>query len=283
MKNNYRWEICPVCYSPDIKKIYNLNYIGEKTFGTVKVNVSSVPELWECFCCHSFFAQNIFSEEEAAHLYSSGCSNLRWTDKAFKTRATPITLDVLTKLFKKHEKVLDIGCNTGELLDYSKTFDCKTYGVEISISSRNILEKKGHQAYSRISDVSGSFDLIVAIDLIEHLYSVPDFFKICFGLLSEKGHLVILTGNPHSISAKVTKSKWWYYQYPEHIVFPSCYYYKHVAGVCNCRIFPTYASNDHYSSTCRMISIAIKKIFYSNYGGMPSIGADHHLIVFEKS
>ena len=282
IENNFVWKCCPVCSSLDISKKRNLLYKGKVNFTSTEVYIKHIPELWLCANCHSFFVQNIFPEDTARYLYCSGCSNERWTSAEFESNKPLTTIRVLTSLFEKHNRVLDIGCNTGELLDYSKKFNCETSGVEFSKSSRKILAKKGHRAYKKILDVTSSFDVIVAFDLIEHLYSVSDFFNDCFRLLSGNGKLVISTGNPHCISARLAQSRWWYWQYPEHIVFPSRFYYKQIVGAKYCKFYRTYASVGHITPVKSRIKIVLQGLVNLNYNGLAAINSDHHLIVFGK-
>ena len=178
--------------------------------------------------------------------------------------------------------VLDVGCNTGELLDFVKSKGCRTAGVEFSATSRSMLNSKQHQAYDSLDHVTERFDVITAFDLVEHLYDVPGFLKKCQSLLVDGGVVVILTGDKSSLSARICQSKWWYLTHPEHIVFPSRQYYVQHSGLHVEKWIPTYASKGYKKQPVAVFKGVLKRILKRNYTGLPSLGPDHVLIVLKK-
>ena len=181
--------------------------------------------------------------------------------------------------------MLDIGCNTGELLDYAKSRGCQTAGLEFSAASRGVLEEKGHRAYASFDELDELYDVITAIDFVEHLYDVPDFMARCKRQLAPDGCLVILTGDVGSLSARICGTRWWYVRIPEHIVFPSRKYYEEFSGFQVAEWISTYASVVYDKTVVRKIIRIIKimkVLLKGNYRGLPSFYPDHILIVLRK-
>jgi SAM-dependent methyltransferase len=239
------------------------------------------PELWKCRSCKSWFSQNIVLEKVAASLYSQGSSADRWSNKPFEESKQKTVIKILADIFNKGLKVLDIGCNTGSLLDFAKSKGCITAGIEVSSDCKDIIESKGHIYYPSPAEIpdDNHFDVITAFDLVEHLYDLSSFLKYCKSKLTKDGLIVISTGNIFSLSAAITQSRWWYIGFPEHIVFPSTIFFRDHSGLVIKKRLQTYAAKGYRLPVHRILSGFVKGILNSNYSGLPSLGADHVLLV----
>ena len=65
------------------------------------------------------------------------------------------------------------------------------------------------------------FDIIVAINVIEHIYSPIDFLASVRERLGMNGHIVLATPDIGSFWYKILKSRWPSFKIPEHVVFYS--------------------------------------------------------------
>jgi hypothetical protein len=90
---------------------------------------------------------------------------------------------------------------------------------------------------------------------------------------------VLLTGNNASLPAKFLGPKWWYVNYPEHVVFPSKKYYQDLSGFELVKYIKTFASRSHEKGS-GMIN-TLKHVFDPDYSGRSSF-SDHHLVVLRK-
>lgn len=282
INNDLRHDNCPLCAANNIFEIGNIEYSHPVTFSTIEISLQKDPELWGCRDCLSRFTQNAISEPIATKLYMEGIGGEKWDTLSFAEEKHQEIIGTLDRVFKKNGRVLDIGCNTGELLDFAKTKGCSTSGVEPCVSSRKLLEERGHYPFSAINEVDGNYDVITAFDLVEHLHDIPLFFEICENRLSKDGSLVIFTGDIDSISAKLAGINWWYYKYPEHIVFPSRKYFKHYNKFRANHFVYSYASTSFKSSPIIALWHFMKGMLKGNYMALPSIGADHMLVVLHK-
>lgn len=283
VNNNAILNSCPLCGCSDIYQMGNLWY-GEKiNFSTHNIELSHTPEMWKCQRCRSAFVQNTVDADTAKMLYSTGQAGDRWSRVAFDENKTHEVIEHMTAIFKNKGTVLDVGCNTGELLDFAHNFGCKTSGVEFSSTSRGILGEKGHRHYATLGETPGEYDVITAFDLVEHLYDVSAFLKSCREKLSAKGRLVILTGNINSLSAAMAGARWWYARYPEHIVFPSKKYFKESSRLSIEKWIWTYAAKGYKYPIKRVLSEVRNSVLRrQTYTGLPSIGPDHVLAILKK-
>jgi SAM-dependent methyltransferase len=288
--NNLRYNDCPLCKSSSITKVGEISYSSPVYFSSNEISLTSQPEFWRCKCCKSGFIQNIVSEEMATFLYQTGVSDERWSRVPFEEIKTSLVVKVLNQLLVPSQSVLDIGCNTGEFLDFAKARGCKTSGVEYSLSSLKVLQEKQHGAFQDIQEVTGYYDLITAFDVVEHLYDLSGFIKCCFEKLTSNGRLVFLTGDLSSINAKLASSNWWYLGFPEHIVFPSKVYFNRLPNLQLEGWYFTYAAvhyqhpiSEAFQNLLKSFKKAVKRQMRSfKYTGYPPLGGDHVLIVLKK-
>lgn len=97
--------------------------------------------------------------------------------------------------------LLDLGCSTGEWMSFWKTQGWKVAGVDVNPAAVRSAVRKGLPA--KTCDLgreplpfrAGSFDLIFAGEVIEHLVDTDFFLRECARCLRPGGHLLITTPN----------------------------------------------------------------------------------------
>jgi len=135
----------------------------------------------------------------------------------------------ISENYSKESKILILGAGSG-------AFDCRlvnggyTRITSIDINFDNYLYKNNNITFIKANlneDFSQvlekKYDLIVAIEVIEHLYSSDAFLKSCKKLLSPQGGIIISTPNPRSYG-----SRWKFFLYGYHNGFvgiPALYHH----------------------------------------------------------
>lgn len=283
IQNHLRLSNCPLCKSELIFTVGDIQPDKITYYSTTQIYLLNRSELWECNQCKSSFTQNILTETDAVQLYSQGSSKERWTMLPFEKSKTSEVITKIKTLLSPNLKVLDVGCGSGNFLDFAKGYGCKTYGIEYSRSSLDILNQRGHLGFSSLEAVSETFDLVTAFDVIEHLYDIPLFLKQCQSKLTPNGYIVLLTGDISCWSSQVTKSNWWYVKYPEHIVFPSKEYFAHysqleIVNWTTTKHAPL--SKGEFLFLC--LKAFIKTVLNNRYDGYPSFAPDHYMAILKK-
>lgn len=273
---------CPLCDACEIVKIGDIDYFQPLNFSSTAISLKNTPELWKCGACESHFTQHAIPEREAARLYEAGAGGERWISKPLEEEKPRKVIRVLKEVFTPGSRILDVGCNTGELLDYARSRGCITAGVEYSAASRKVIEAKGHICFPALDNVVGQYDVIAAFDLVEHLYDISSFLSECRNKLSENGIVFILTGNISCFSARMTGPAWWYVRFPEHITFPSRNYFNTLTQFTVAKWVTTYSSTK-FSSLKAKVSGFVKGILRGNYLAMPATVPDHVLVILKKS
>jgi SAM-dependent methyltransferase len=282
IKNDLRHEFCPACKSNVTFLKGIIKFEHPIYYSTTQVKLKNSSELWECEQCMSSFIQNSVHEKDAIKLYSEGSSQERWTKLTFEKSRTKSVISSLTSYLSPGLKILDVGCGSGNFLDFAKKKKCKTYGVEYSISSREHITQKGHISCSSLLDINETFDIITAFDVIEHIYDVPLFLNACKSRLASGGYLILLTGDISCISSKISRSNWWYVKYPEHIVFPSKKYFIDYSGFQLEEWIRIYHSPDAQVNLLKCTAKTILNLIRNKrYNGSPSFVYDHCLIILK--
>lgn len=282
IKNTLRHVHCPLCGHSGIKESGKIKYHDPLYFSSARITLEKPASLYKCGNCASGFIQDTIPEEKAISLYTTSSSNKRWEALPFRKMKSPEIVTALSAIFLPQKLVLDVGCNTGEMLDLAKELGSITYGNELSTDSQKVLLEKGHKICTRLEDLEdGSMDVITAFDLIEHIYHVPGFLNLCRSKLKPGGRMVILTGNIQSTSAQWSGSNWWYLKYPEHVVFPSPVFLGK-SGFTVEQLIPTYASVGYKRSFFAQIKALIKGKLTGTYQGLSSWGPDHYLAILKN-
>ena len=113
---------------------------------------------------------------------------------------------------RKPPSVMDIGCATGAMLHYLAKRGWNVSGVEISPSGEYARSKRRIKVSSLPLEENhyeaGSYDVILASHLIEHLNNPASLVNEVFRLLKPGGHFFVTTPNIAGFQAKLYRSRW---------------------------------------------------------------------------
>jgi 2-polyprenyl-3-methyl-5-hydroxy-6-metoxy-1,4-benzoquinol methylase len=108
--------------------------------------------------------------------------------------------------------VLDIGCATGTLLAFLRDRGWDVKGVEISPAAEYARNARQLDVQNipleEIAFSSGSFDIVLASHLIEHLNDPFSFLKEAHRILKDDGKIFITTPNINGLQAYIYGSGW---------------------------------------------------------------------------
>ena len=108
--------------------------------------------------------------------------------------------------------VLDIGCATGALLAHLKERGWRVTGVEISPAAGYARNRRGIDVRSLPLEennfTAGTFDIVHASHLIEHINDPHFFLKEVCRVLKPQGHIFISTPNIAGLQARLFGGRW---------------------------------------------------------------------------
>lgn len=119
-----------------------------------------------------------------------------------------LMINAIKNLKPVNQKILDIGCFDGTLLS-SLPPDNFLYGVEASDFGYKTCLKKGINVTQfffnddKFPYKSSSFDIIIAGEIIEHIYDTDQFLNEIYRLLKPNGYLILSTPNIASLPRRI--------------------------------------------------------------------------------
>ncbi len=119
-------------------------------------------------------------------------------------------------------RFLDLGCGNGQLMGMMSRAGSSVCGVDISPAACTIVREQGFDVYcgditdSALSYTPGSFDVISAIETLEHLHSPGKCLQRVAQLLKPGGLFYYITGNADLMKVK---GKDWPYIIPESHIY----------------------------------------------------------------
>lgn len=119
--------------------------------------------------------------------------------------------------------VLDFGCYTGEFLARLPPH-VQRHGVEVSTAAAAVATVRAAALVTRTLEqqpMSLRFDVIIAMDVFEHVPSPRELLTRLLTRLAPGGLLVVTTGDGGNGLFRLTGPRWWYCYFPEHIAFIS--------------------------------------------------------------
>jgi 2-polyprenyl-3-methyl-5-hydroxy-6-metoxy-1,4-benzoquinol methylase len=173
-------------------------------------------DLQRCKDCGSISVDPIPTHEELNKYYNDYadvCSDrVKWE----KRKSYRVVLDVCDNI---KGSVLDIGCADGLLLSMLPS-SLEKFGIDISEKACILARKKGiHVRCASLESAKfqNGFDLIIALDILEHTVNPRDAMKTIGGMLNPGGYVILETGNASSLTAKIFKSDWYYTAFYGHL------------------------------------------------------------------
>lgn len=118
------------------------------------------------------------------------------------------------------KKLLDIGCGTGDFLQFAQKKGLKVFGIEPNQKAIEIAKNKiGREGefFDELSDTDETFDSITLWHVLEH---IPDLNRTLIEIkskLKSEGELIIAVPNYKSFDAKFYQSFWAAYDVPRHL------------------------------------------------------------------
>jgi 2-polyprenyl-3-methyl-5-hydroxy-6-metoxy-1,4-benzoquinol methylase len=179
-------------------------------------------ELAKCSACSFVFMQKIPTDQELINYYSV----YAYKDEKAIPEPTRVSIEGLVGRFspyRKNNRILDVGCGEGWILEIAKENGWEVYGTEYSSRAIEICKAKGIKMYTGVlnpdqMDVK-EFDVIISSETVEHINNPKEDFNNISGLLRKGGLVYVTTPNFNSYLRRMLKSKYDIIKYPEHLSY----------------------------------------------------------------
>ena len=205
---------CDYCKKSEYEIIYPASLdrpVSESNFG-VFGELGEYPQIVKCSSCGLVYANPRDTTPNLQEKYRT----LSVEDYLLEENSRRVTCMRDVKFisgFVNGGKILDIGCSSGIFLScLPENFD--RYGVEPGVeggmaAKRLMSDERIHIGTIDTAEYAeSSFDIITMWDVIEHLDAPTTYLNRINKLLKPDGHIVVLTPDFGSISARLMGRKW---------------------------------------------------------------------------
>jgi len=186
--------------------------------------------LYRCGRCHLVFRDPIRSDAEYEQLYARASEQV-WVSGGLRADQRLVLGHI--EATPGPARVLDVGCYDGSLLAALPP-RFRRHGVEASTAAADKARERGIEIVAKsiadLARVAEHFDVICAVDVIEHVSQPRDFVALLARHLSPGGRLIVSTGNADADAWRDAGGLYWYCGFPEHISFVSPAWAQRVAA-----------------------------------------------------
>lgn len=144
-------------------------------------------------------------------------------DKPFVIRNVETIVNKFNGL-KKNDRILDVGCAMGYLVEDAVQNGIDAYGFDasgyaVSHAVKHIQSRLQVATVDEVNYPEKSFRLITMIDVLEHLQDPRQDLIRLRSFLRDDGRLIVATGNAGSLFARFIGRYWTFYNPPQHLFF----------------------------------------------------------------
>lgn len=194
---------CEICGTLDWQKVYQ-GRIRDGSFGHYK-NDGLVALCGGCGVQRLIESCVIPIEYYESDQYRRSLRQSVDSENAFADQdwATRYTLDALLPISVRSKTIADVGCGVGSFLDTCRGQAAMQIAVEPCVPFHSSLRERGYQVFGGIQDAAEAFpasvDLVVSIQVVEHVFDPVGFLRDIGPLLKKDGTLLITTPNRDEI------------------------------------------------------------------------------------
>jgi SAM-dependent methyltransferase len=202
---------CPICDSAKFAKL--------------RFCKNPADPFWrKCKDCKSVYARDTPDSRTIAEHYEGYYDGINLEIPEFVRSNLDKRIDSLNGYRTESNNILDIGFGAGIFLEAAQDqgWDCS--GTEYSPDSIKIAVSKGwtvHKGDLNEGDLSGPFDVVAAIEVLEHVSNPGSIVNLAAQRLRKGGAFYGTTPNSQSINVKLLGENWSVLSYPEHQVLLS--------------------------------------------------------------
>src|SRR4051812_13347971 len=134
-----------------------------------------------------------------------------WQDSPTTRKRYAEVLDSLEP-YRDRNRLLDVGCGAGYFLEEARSRDWEGYGTEYSGVALDLARRKRLKVtrapIGRGTYGAGSFDVVTAFEVFEHMSDPMAEAKVVAHVLRDGGALYLTVPNFDALSRRLLRSRW---------------------------------------------------------------------------
>lgn len=211
---------CPVCQSESLKQVFKTKdyFLTNEEFEVVECNACKLrftnprPEFGE-----------ILKFYDSTEYISHDTSKKNLLTRIYKVARSFMLKKKysIVKSYAKGNKVLDVGCGSGEFLNFCRSKGAICFGVELNTKprehARNVYGLDVRGKLNEFSVTEFQFDCITLWHVMEHIHDLKNTINLLKEHLKPEGILIIALPNFSSWDAEHYKEFWAAYDLPRHL------------------------------------------------------------------
>lgn len=216
-------NVCDVCGSSNYQIIYPKKGVPKDEYLITDNSYGVHFQMVKCVDCELTYAFPLDGEKKIVKRYQDFEDPEYELEHKSRAENQARILKKINKLFPKKGKLLEVGCATGGFLELAKKSGWDVKGVEPSKWAASIASKtykipvfQGLLENAKFKD--DSFDVVVVLDVIEHVSSPRELLQNIKRLLKKNGIVCIVTPNIGGVIPRILGEKWWHIR-SDHIFY----------------------------------------------------------------
>jgi SAM-dependent methyltransferase len=219
---------CWICGSTSLTLMRERTVPARPTPEMFRVTDASYGQTFTIHRCERCGFLQCMDAEDVIPQYEEMSDGLYVATSEARTRQMQSLLRTVGK-FKQKGRFLDVGAGIGLLVEEARKLGFDAEGVEPSRALQAAAAANNlpvHLGVIPSPEIAGPYDIVSAIDVIEHVDKPLDMLAAIRDLLAPDGIGVLVTPDVGSITARVMRRKWWHFR-PAHIG----YFDRHTIGL----------------------------------------------------
>jgi len=209
---------CRLCKSANVALIRETNVTRTLESANFRITDSSYGHMLSIFECRDCGFLQCLDAPDTTKYYRSLEDADYETGRNERIYQSRRILEKIKRSMGKEARgmrLLDIGAGSGILLEAASELGFNAEGVEPSDWLRSVAHSHGCTIKADIiphPDVTGPYDIVTIIDVIEHVSAPYELIEDAIGLLKPGGIIAVVTPDVNSLAARIMGWKWWHYR-----------------------------------------------------------------------
>ena len=196
--------------------------------------------IWKCTACgigrteaRDFDPASYYTKDYFDGARSDGYADYLGAESVLRREFADTVAFVRSKV--SGGRLLDVGCAYGFFLQEAKPY-FEVAGIEVAKDAVDHCRRSGLHVLDGVADREnlqqlGMMDVIVLLDVIEHVPDPLDTLSLCAAHLNPGGVLILTTGDFASVTARAAGRNWRLMTPPQHLWFFTPESMKRLAGL----------------------------------------------------